>query len=375
MSFFSNLRRVNKVYPNNAQFISDNVQLITSTPAGFTNVLSAPTVRQIGTNRFVPGYNLSNNQFISTADINRITRNNDVSSIRNVFRGISDPQVNSLGQLRRMDNVPDFTYHGKQMRTDAIKQNYPSTNTRTPDGVDQALRQNPRLNNYMQGLKAGGIGILLGTGGYFIFSAATLVQDIINALNNTGGSYWVRGKNGGEQADVCLLLDRTCMPDPNMNESAVAICSMDPIFPNNNSEQLRNMCQGFNYELEQTVCRASDPNADPDSLQYVDISDLPTGQTIMCIEPYSLADLVGDLGLDWLLGDEGLIDKSSNSSDSLSNKLMPIILLIGGILFLGLIFYFIYRYLIKNNITATGGQLSAAAAGGPTNIIIKPSSS
>ncbi|ABE68531.1 ODV-E56 [Plutella xylostella multiple nucleopolyhedrovirus] len=365
MSFFSNLRAVNKLYPNQASFITDNTRLLTSTPAGFTNVLNAPSVRNIGNNRFQPGYQLSNNQFVSTSDINRITRNNDVPNIRGVFQGISDPQINSLSQLRRVDNVPDFNYHTKQTRSNAVKQNFPETNVRTPEGVQNALQQNPRLHSYMQSLKVGGTGILLATGGYFLFSAATLVQDIINAINNTGGSYYVQGKDAGETAEACLLLQRTCRQDPNLNQSDVTICPFDPLLPNNPPE-LTNMCQGFNYEVEKTVCRGSDPSADPDSPQYVDISDLPAGQTLMCIEPYSFGDLVGDLGLDWLLGDEGLVGKSSNVSDSVSGKLMPIILLIGAVLFLGLIFYFIYRYMMKGG----GGGGGVGAATSPTPIVI-----
>ncbi|UZE89698.1 ODV-E56 [Parapoynx stagnalis nucleopolyhedrovirus] len=351
MSFFSNLRRVNKVYPNASQFPIDNVSVLTNTPSGFTNVLSAPTVRQVGPDRYVPGYQLSNNQFVSTADINRITRNNDVPNIRNTFQGISDPQVNSLGQLRRADNVPDANFHNRQTRKTAVKDNHPSTNTRTPEGIDQSLQQNPRLQSHLQGLKTAGVVVLLGTGTYLIFSAATLIQDIVNAINNTGGSYWVRGRDGGDEADVCWLSYRTCQPDPNMNMSDVTICNMDPLIQN--TAELTAICQGFDYEREQTVCRASDPTADPDSPQYVDISDLPVGQTIMCIEPYNFGDLIGDLGLDWLLGEESLVGKSSKSSNSISDTLMPIVLLIGGILLIGVIFYFIYKYFISSSSRAS----------------------
>ncbi|AGA16295.1 odv-e56 protein [Thysanoplusia orichalcea nucleopolyhedrovirus] len=370
MSFFTNLRRVNKVYSNQADFLIDNARLLTSTPNGFTNVIRAPSTRNIaGTNRVEAGDVLSNNQFVSTSDINRITRNNDVPNIRGVFQGISDPQINSLGQLRRVDNVPDFNYHTKQTRSNAVKQNFPETNVRTPDGVQNALQQNPRLHTYMQSLKVGGVGILLATGGYFLFSAATLVQDIINAINNTGGSYYVKGKDAGDNADACLLLQRTCRQDPNLNQSDVSICSFDPLLPNNPPE-LINICQGFNYEQEKTVCRASDPSANPNSLQYVDISDLPVGQTLMCIEPYSFGDLIGDLNLDWLLGEEGLVGKSSNVSDSVSDKFMPIILLIGTVLFLGLIFYFIYRYMIKGG--RGGGATGFGTANAPIVIMQTP---
>ncbi|ANF29658.1 ORF_10 [Catopsilia pomona nucleopolyhedrovirus] len=359
MSFFTNLRRVNKVYPNSVDFVADNARLLTTTPAGFTNVLRAPSVRNIGNNRYVPGYNLSNNRFVSTADINRITRNNDVPNIRNTFTGISDNQIGSLRQLRRADNVPDVNYHTRRTRSNAIKQNFPETSVRTPDGVDRALQQNPRLHSRMIDMKRVGVGVALAGGGYLLFSAATLVQDIINVLNNTGGSYYVRGKDGGDNVDACLLLQRTCRQDPNLNRSEVTICEFDPLLPNDVAS-LQNICNGFNYETEKTVCRASDPSADPTTPQYVDISDLPPGQTLMCIEPYDFGDLIGDLNLDWLLGDEGLVNKSSNLSDSVSGKLMPIILLIAGIFVIGLIIYLIYRFIIKRS----GGGGSGVGGGG-----------
>jgi hypothetical protein len=371
MSFFTNLRRVNKVYPSPASFVTDNTRLLTSTPAGFTNVLSVPSTRNLGNNRYEPGYNLSNNQFVSAGDINRITRSNDVPRIRGVFQGISDPQINSLTQLRRADNVPDAGLHVKRTRGDAVKQNFPETNVRSIDGVDNALQQNPRLNTYLQGVKVAGVSVLLAGGAYLTFSAATLVQDIIRALNNTGGSYYVRGSSGGETADACLLLSRTCQRDPDMNTSDVSICNNDPLI--SDTEQLQSICSGFNYEVEKTVCRQSDPAADPDSPQFVDISDLLPGQTIMCIEPYNLGDLIGDLGLDHLLGENGLIGKSSNSSDSVSNKLMPLIWLIGAVLFLGLIIYFIYRFIIKGG--SGGGATSAAGTSTPIIVMQPPPSS
>lgn len=364
-TFFSNLRRVNRVYPDQASFVVDNTRLLTSTPQGFTNVLSAPSTRNLTNGGFEPGYNLSNNQFVSAGDINRITRSNDVPRIRNVFQGIGDSQIGSLNQLRRVDNVPDANMQVKRTRGDAVKQNFPETNVRSADGVDRALQQNPRLNTYLQGAKTAGVAILLAGGAYLTFSAATLVQDIISALNNTGGSYYVRGANGGDTIDSCLLLHRTCQRDPNMNTSVVAICDNDPLI--SDPVQLQTICSGFNYNDEQTVCRQSDPAADPDSPQFVDISDLLPGQTLMCIEPYNLGDLIGDLGLDHLLGQEGLVGKSSNSSDSVSNKLMPIIWLIGAVLFLGLIIYFIYKFLIKGG----GGNGNVTSTSSPPVIVMQ----
>ncbi|QYC92690.1 Per os infectivity factor 5 [Trabala vishnou gigantina nucleopolyhedrovirus] len=345
-TFFSSLRRVNKVFPNANQFGVDNINVITSAPPGFNNVFQAPTTLNIGNGRFVPGYNIGNNQFVSTAYINRIMRNNDVGGIRNVFN-VNNTQIDSLGQLRRMDNVPDVNLHSNDLRRTAVKRNFPDTNTRTPDGVQNVLDQNPNLNSHLSNLKTAGVALLLGAGVYLTFSAATLVQDIVAALNRVGGSYYVQGRNGGDQYDSCLLLERTCRLD-SPNDTNINFCTFDPLL-NDDPQALRQICQGFNYEREQTVCRASDPNADPDSPQYVDIADLPTGQTIVCIEPYNMGDLIGDLGLDNLLGDNGLFAKSSNFGKSVSEKLLPIILMLGGLVLLLVIGYFMFKKFMNSN--------------------------
>ncbi|AWW14367.1 pif-5 [Hyposidra talaca nucleopolyhedrovirus] len=348
MNFFTSLRRVNKIYPNPNQFTNlDNVNIINTAPAGFTNVFNQPNTLNIGNNRYIPGYNIGNNDFVSTAQVNRIMRNNDVVGMRQIFTNANNAQINSLGNLRRVDNIPDANLHSNALRRDAVKRNYPETNTRTPEGIQNVLNQNPNLNTHLTNLKTAGVAVLLGTGAYLIFSAATLVQDIIAALNRVGGSYYIRGRNGGDEYEACLLLDRTCrMEAP--NDRDVNFCSFDPLLIDD-QEALRNICVGFNYEAEQTVCRASDPNAPVDSPQYVDISDLPTGQTITCVEPYDMGDLIGDLGLDGLLGDNGLLNKSSNNSSKLSEKLLPFILIIGGLLIVLLVGFFIIRRLWNNS--------------------------
>lgn len=347
MSFFTNLRRVNKVYPNSNQFAIDNFLVTNTSPAGFTNVLNNPVTINIGNNRFVPGYNVGNNQFVSAADINRVMRNNDVSGMRQIFTNANNNQINSLGQLRRIDNVPDAGLHSNNIRRNAVKDNFPETNTRTTEGVQNVLNQNPSLNRYLTNLKTAGVAVLLGAGVYLIFSAATLVQDIIAALNRVGGSYYIRGRNGGEESDMCLLVNRTCLMQSNVNNQDVIFCQFDPLIQDAN--ELQNICQDFDYEQEQTVCRASDPNADPNSLQYVDISDLAVGQTITCIEPYNMGDLIGDLGLDYLLGDNGLVANSSNVSKFTSDKLLPLILIIGGILLLALVGFFVFKKLMNSS--------------------------
>ncbi|AKC91760.1 pif5 [Lambdina fiscellaria nucleopolyhedrovirus] len=340
MSFLTNLRRVNKLYPNNSNFVLDNNVLRNISPAGFTNVFNAPTTRNLGSNRFQPGYNLGNNRFVSTSDVNRVMRNNDSAGIRNIFSNANNNQIDSLGLLRRADNVPDAGLHSSFLRRNAVKQNYPSTMTRSSAGVQNVLNNNPRLASYLQNLKTAGTVLLLGAGVYLTFSAITLVQDIIEALNRVGGSYYVRGNNGGDEYQICMLVERTCL-HPNTADTDVNYCDFDPLI--SDPVQLRALCNGYDYETEKTVCRASDPSADPLTPQYVDISDLAVGQTITCIEPYDMGDLIGDLGLDNLLGDEGILTNSSNVSKSVSNNLIPVLLLIGGLLLLAAVAFLIFK--------------------------------
>nr|WUR10843.1 occlusion-derived virus envelope protein [Calliteara abietis nucleopolyhedrovirus] len=348
MSFFTSLRRVNKVYTNPNQFTNvDNFNVLTSTPSGFNNVFTAPSTVNIGNNRHVPGYNVGNNQFVSTADINRVMRNNDTTSMRNIFPDANNNQLASLNDLRRFDNIPDANLHSTAIRKDAVKRNYPETNTRTPDGVQTALDANPNLSRHLTNLKTAGVAVLLGSGAYLIFSAATLVQDIIAALNRVGGSYYIQGKNGGNEYDACLLIHRTCRME-NSDTGDVNYCAFDPILLNNETA-LREICNGYDYETEQTVCRASDPSAHPDSPQYVDISDLATGQTITCIEPYDFSDLIGDLGLDGLLGEEGILTKSSNSFKSASDNIITIVLILGGLLLLLVVGFFMFKRMMNSS--------------------------
>ncbi|QEI03577.1 ODV-E56 [Rachiplusia nu nucleopolyhedrovirus] len=356
MSFFNPLRRVNKIYSNSADFVLDNAAVVNGAPTGFKNVLNNVNVQNVSNNRVIPGYNIGNNNFISTADMNRLMRNNDVSGIRNVFNNVTQNDLNGLNLLRRADNVPDAALHSSNLKRNAVKQNYPSTNTTTPSGVDNVLQQNPRLNTYLQNLKTAGTVALIGTGVYLAFSAANLIQDIIEALNRTGGSWYYRGSQGGDIIDECLLIHRTCKQPDSL--TGVEICNIDPLI--SNTTQLNSICQGFNYEVEKTVCRASDPNANIDSPQYVDISDLAPGQTINCVEPYNMGDLIGDLGLDGLLGEEGLVNKSSNKSQSLSDSLLPFILMIGAIALFLIIGYFVIKRLLNRQTVSVENTATVA---------------
>ncbi|AXU41607.1 ODV-E56 [Spodoptera eridania nucleopolyhedrovirus] len=339
---FRPLRGVNRTFPNTAAFTNQNALVVSNSPQGFRNVLSNTRTVDIGNGQLRPGYNLPNNQMISTAEMNSIMRNNDSGGMRRIFgNNVSNNDYNGLTQMRRADNIPDANVHSRQLRRDAVKNNNPSTRTRTEAGIENSLNQNPNLNNHLQGLKNAGAAVLLGAGAYLVFQYASLIQDIREALRRTGGSYHTTGVDGGDELRTCLLRHRTCVTPEIDNH--VIVCQNDPLIAD--TAELNRICQDFNYEEEGTVCRASDPNANEFSPQYVDISELSTDQMIYCIEPYDFGDLIADLGLDGLLGENGLFTKSSNKSKSVSDSLLPAILMIGAIILIVLIGYFIFRSL------------------------------
>ena len=337
---FRPLRLVNRTYPNATAFTSANNAVVSASPTGFRNVFNNPTTVNIGNNQVRPGYNLGNNNFISTAELNTIMRNNDSTGMRRVFgNSPTNNDYAGLNQIRRSDNIPDANMHSKQLRRDAVKNNNPSTRTRTEEGIQNSLNQNPNLNNALQGLKNAGVAALLGVGVYLTFQAVSLIQDIREALARTGGSYHASGFDGGEDIDVCLLRHRTCVLP--VLDGSVNVCVNDPLL--SNISELNAICNGFNYDNEGTVCRASDPNTNENSPQYVDISELGVNQMIYCIEPYDFGDLIADLGLDGLLGENGVFAKSSNKSKSLSDSLLPAIIMIGAIIIIVLIGYFFFK--------------------------------
>ncbi|QNV47769.1 oclusion-derived virus envelope protein 56 [Alphabaculovirus altersperidaniae] len=340
---FRSLRNVNRPFPNTSNFLSANTAVVNNSPTGFRNVLNNPRTVDIGNGQVRPGYNLANNQMISTAEMNSIMRNNDSAGMRRVFgNNVSNNDYNGLNQLRRSDNIPDANMHSRQLRRDAVKTNNPSTRTRTEAGIENSLNQNPNLNNRLQGLKNAGVAVLLGAGAYLTFQYASLIQDIREALRRTGGSYHTTGINGGDELRTCLLMNRTCLK-PDVVDKDVIVCPFDPLMSDQSA--LNAICNGFDYEAEGTVCRASDPNAHELSPQYVDISQLGDDQMIHCIEPYDFGDLIADLGLDGLLGENGAFTKSSNKSKSISDSLLPAILMIGAIILIVLIGYFIFKSL------------------------------
>nr|UQV25549.1 occlusion-derived virus envelope protein ODV-E56 [Spodoptera litura nucleopolyhedrovirus] len=353
MSFFSNLRRVNKPYPNQISFAADNVTLAASTPNGFQHVFSAPSTRPIAnSNSVTPGYNLSNNRFVSTAEINSALRNSDTNSIRGIFGNLNNTQLNGMTQMRRLDNVADPTIFNKRTRQQQVRNNFPDSATRTPEGIQNFMNNQPRLYNYLDNLKKAGHVGLYGFGIWLVFKAGSLISDVRDALNSTGGSFYVTGYQNGDSADRCFLMYRSCGV-PAIDIPADAICTSDPLIQQQST--LQNLCNNYNQEAEGSVCRASDPNADPASLQYVDISDLIVNTTITCIEPYDLADLIGDLGLDWLLNENGLVGKSKNSSKSIGEALVPLFIAIGVILFIVFIGFMIYKRVTAPSVRIEGG--------------------
>lgn len=357
MSFFRGLRRLNRPFPDQNSFVLANAnQLGNNVPSGFQNVLSAPSVRPIpNSNQYMPGYNTPNNDFVSTAQVNTALRNGDPSGIRNIFGNVNANQLNGVNNVRRLDNVPDPTINARNTRKNDIKNQHPGSRTNTPEGVDQFLNQQPRLRDNLLNRKTAGVA-LVGAGVVLLFSANSLVQDIIAALNRTGGSFYYSGSNNGEDVQACWLQYRSCGVPATEVPDELKCTGQDPILFGN-TDALRQICFGYNREREGSVCRASDPNADPESPQYVDLSDMLVNDTLLCVEPYELGDLIGDLGLDWLLNEEGLVAKSKNSSKSIGEALMPLIIAIGVILFVVFIGFIIFKRL-----TAPQPTVSVAAA-------------
>ncbi|APO13900.1 ODV-E56 [Plodia interpunctella granulovirus] len=348
-SFFSGLRRTNKIYPNANLFHADHASLIrNTTPAGFN--LRNPTTMGLAGGRVVPGYNI-NGSFVSNANVNRIMRNNDVVGMRQAFPTASNNQINGLTSLRRADNIPDSSLHGLQTRKNNVKQAHPETTVRDRAGVEAALNQNPRLADYLRGA---GYVTLVGVGAYLVINVADLVGSIVEALNRTGGSWYHRGNNGADNFDniqSCILLYRSCGMTYSNNDD---LCVLDPhdntnVDPLLSLEEARTLCSGYNIQEEKSVCRHSDPNADPDSLQYLDISELLPNQTIQCVEPYDLGDLIGDLGLDWLLGEDSVLAASANSVTSVLDNFLTILLVIGAVLVLVFIGFIVFKIMSKNN--------------------------
>ncbi|ALD88581.1 odv-e56 [Helicoverpa armigera nucleopolyhedrovirus] len=342
MSFFRNLRNVNRPFPNHASFVTANTSVVNNAPSGFNNVFQTPSSQSLQNNTVLGGYQTPAG-FVSTPQMNSFMRNNDVPRLRQVFPNANTNQLDSLSTLRRMDNVPDARLHANNLRRQSVKTNFPSTNTRTAEGVTNVLNQQPRLSRYLETAKQAGYVGLVGVGVVLVARTATVIGDIVEALRRTGGSYYHIGLNGGEQVESCLLRYRTCVLDVN-NLNDVDVCPSDPLIDNLNA--LQSVCHGYNAEVERTVCRRSDPNADPLSLQYVDISPLATGHTISCIEPYDFGDLIGDLGLDGLLGEEGLLNKSSDKSSTSFQKLLPIIVVLGIVLLIIFIGYIVIKRML-----------------------------
>ncbi|AGQ20274.1 odv-e56 [Clostera anastomosis granulovirus A] len=353
-SFFTGLRRTNKVYPNTNSFVSDHARLIQGqTPAGFN--LNGPTGMGLAGGDVIPGYNI-NGSFVSNATVNSILRNNDVTNMRILFPDATNNQMSGLRNMRRADNVPDATIHGLQTRKDNVRFSHPETAVRNRVGVENALAQNPRLGEYLRGL---GYVTLVGVGVYLVVNVADLVGSIVEALNRTGGSWYSRGNNGADSFDrieSCVLRYRTC--GVSLIDIQDSLCELDE-FDATNVDPLMSLadatrlCDGYSLVNEHSVCRGSDTNADPTSPQYLDISELDPNQTIQCVEPYDLADLIADLKLDWLLGEEGLFRGSSNSLNSLLSNILNVLLVVGVVLLMCLVGYVVFKMVVGRATAST----------------------
>ncbi|ABY47705.1 occlusion-derived virus envelope protein ODV-E56 [Helicoverpa armigera granulovirus] len=346
-SFYRGLRRTNRVYNAPSGFIADHTQLIKNNiPSGF-NFLDNPTTISGPNNTHIPGYGTNNTNFTSNSTVNRVMRNNDVTGMQQLFPSATPGQINSLGNLRQLDNIPDATINSLAVKKTSVRTNNPETATKTRNGVQGVLDKHPRLNQY---LKTAGIVGISGVSIYLIVNVADMVGSIVDAMNRTGGSWWYRGNNGATSFDNierCVLRARSCgMPFADISDH---VCT-DPHNPNwrdpyLTAEQLTTVCQGYSLANEETVCRASDPYADFGTAAYYDVSELGTNEIIQCVEPYDMADLIADLGLDNLLGDNGILTNSSASSQSVSDNFITILLIVGGVIVLLFVMFIVIKML------------------------------
>lgn len=346
-SFYRGLRRTNRVYNAPSNFIADHTQLIKNNiPSGF-GFLDNPTTISGPNNTHIPGYGTNANNFTSNSTVNRVMRNNDIPGMQQIFPSANTNQLQTLGNLRQLDNIPDATLNSLTTKKNAVRANNPETATRTRNGVQGVLDRHPRLNQY---LKTAGIVGISGATIYLVVNIADMVGSIVEAMNRTGGSWWYRGNNGATSFDTieaCVLRSRSCgMPFADIEEH---VCSdpHDPSWrdPYLTAEQLTTVCQNYNLAVEGTVCRASDPYAPVDSLAYYDVSELGVSQIIQCVEPYDMADLIADLGLDNLLGDNGILTNSSASSQSVSDNFLTILLIVGGVIVLLFVMFVVIKIL------------------------------
>ncbi|AKR17488.1 ODV-E56 [Mocis latipes granulovirus] len=344
-SFYRGLRRTNRVYNTPNGFITDHTQLIKNNiPSGF-NFLDNPTTINGPNNTFTPGYGTNANNFTSNTTVNRVMRNNDIAGMQQIFPNATPDQLSSLGNLRQIDNVPDATLNSLAVKKKSVRANNPETATRTREGVDAALKKNPRLADHL--MTAGKLGIA-GATIYLVVNVADLIGSVVEAMNRTGGSWWYRGNNGANSfgtIEKCVLRARSC--GMAWSDIMDEVCT-DPHIPNwrdpyLTDEEIATVCNNYNKEAEGTVCRASDPYADYGTLAYYDVSELGVNEIIQCIEPYDMADLIADLGLDGLLGPNGLFNQSSNSSMSVSNNLLTILLVVGGIILLVFVMFVVIK--------------------------------
>lgn len=346
-SFYRGLRRTNRVYNAPSGFIADHTQLIKNNiPSGF-NFLDNPSTISGPNNTHIPGYGTNNTNFTSNSTVNRVMRNNDVTGMQQLFPSATPGQINSLGNLRQLDNIPDATLNSLSTKKSSVRANNPETATRTRSGVQGVLDRHPRLNQY---LKTAGIVGISGATIYLVVNIADMVGSIVEAMNRTGGSWWYQGNNGANSFSTiegCVLRSRSCGMALDDIKDHLCFDPHDPTWrdPYLTSEQLATVCQNYNLAAEETVCRASDPYAEYGTRGYYDVSLLATNEIIQCVEPYDMADLIADLGLDHLLGDNGLLTNSSASSQSVSNNFLTILLIIGGVIVLLFVMYVVIKML------------------------------
>ncbi|ABC74890.1 occlusion derived virus envelope protein 56 [Neodiprion abietis nucleopolyhedrovirus] len=309
---FSGLRKTNKIYSTAADVIVDNTAKVVGTFSTFDSVFSLSSAKTINKG-FVTNYSTYVG-LVDTFSVNKVLRQADEVNIKALFNA-TDTDLSGLSVLRTASGIPDNTLYIAELKRLNLKTLNPSLDVKTYNGVSQALTKNPKLSTYLKSL--GYTTLAVGTV-VLILTGVDLVQDIIDALNRTGGSFYSVGS--GDEVETCYLKYRSCGVDQTTIDTSLYCANfLDPIY-GDDVETLETICDGYDIDTEISVCRQSDPYADPDSEQWVDISDLAENQTLSCVEPYTFSDLISDLGLDWLIGEDSIWSGSTTSgSDSISS--------------------------------------------------------
>jgi hypothetical protein len=342
---FGGLRRVWHKYPTPGlpNWTAANIDNVRDTFPPLTGYFSTPNVFSLSNGLDdIPTYIINGRNF-DVGQVNAALRNNDITKIREIFNTAPLDLPQQINVLRGPRMPDPYVFN---LKTRQVNINYarPELNTRSYAGVQSAMNSHPRLLQYLKGL---GVATLVGVGVMLVLRGIDVISDILEAMSRTGGSY-LFDTDTNNVLQGCILRFRSCGMDiQSIDQGLFCQGFDDPLITD--IGDLTQMCVGYNYDVEQTVCRYSDPYADPESPQWLDISLLHPDQMIACVEPYTFGDLLEDLGLGSLLGPDS---KMKNLSGKLSEGfkwILQIVIWVVIIIVVIVVIYMLIRFIPKKN--------------------------